>query len=358
MAETEGAPAESGPLSVDQAASRFDAIMGAGTEERPKKTEPNSPAETEGQSEPEAQLSDEQAEGQPEAEPAEAETPASIELPDTLDGLANALGIQPEQLNNLKVTVKVNGQERAVTLADAIKGHQLDADYRQKTAEIADQRRQFDAAVEAATHKWQERFQRADALAALLEQQTGAKDQAYWDAYLKDHGAEAYLGEKARWDSQMGALQQAQAEKQRLAHDQMAQTAQQRIQYRQDQQQKLAAADPTFANPAKAADFDKRFSAYLQETYKFTAKEVDEWVGGVWDHRHVLLAKKAMAYDDLQKAKPELNKKLANLPKVIVPGAARPKADAAAEANRNLANRARKTGKLEDVAKLFERRLG
>ena len=357
MAETEGtAPAESGPLSVDQAADRFDALMGDGSEERQKK--PDSPVETEGQSVPEAQLDGDQAEGQPEAEPAEAETPASIELPDTLDGLANALGIQLDQLNNLKVTVKVNGQERAVTLSDAIKGHQLEADYRQKTSVLADQQRQFDSAVEAATHKWQERFQRADAVLAHLEQQVGVRDQAYWDAYLRDNGAEKYLGERARYDAQVNAIMQARNEKDRAAAEQMTQQAQQRMEYRKSEQQKLAAADPIFADPAKAADFDRRFSAYLQETYKFTPKEVTEWVSGVWDHRHVLLAKKAMLYDDLQKAKPEIQKKLANLPKVIVPGAARPKADAAAEVNRNLANRARKTGKLEDVAKLFERRLG
>ena len=62
-------------------------------------------------------------------------------LPDTLVGLAGALDISADDLaGHVRVPVTVNGEVQHVTIADAMKGHQLQADYTRKTQELAEER--------------------------------------------------------------------------------------------------------------------------------------------------------------------------------------------------------------------------
>ena len=81
----------------------------------------------------------------------------------------------------------------------------------------------------------------------------------------------------------------------------------------------------------------------------FNAQEIDS----VYDHRYVLLVRDAMAYRNLQKAKPQIKKKAVNAPKVVKGGVSKSKGQQAADAKRQQLSRLKKTGKVADAAKIF-----
>ena len=73
---------------------------------------------------------------EPEVEPStdddattELTTEDGEELPDTLSGLAEAIGIDEAELaSHLKMPIRINGETQMVSLADAANGQQRDAD--------------------------------------------------------------------------------------------------------------------------------------------------------------------------------------------------------------------------------------
>ena len=116
---------------------------------------------------PERELAPEPEKPSPEAE---AEPEPQEELPDTLNGLAEAVGLSADEFaDHVHVPVTVNGETRMVTLTEARKGYQLEVDYRHKTADLAEQRRALEAHQTQAVQAWQQRFESLDGLAGQLE---------------------------------------------------------------------------------------------------------------------------------------------------------------------------------------------
>jgi hypothetical protein len=107
----------------------------------------------------------------------------------------------------------------------------------------------------------------------------------------------------------------------------------------------LAKKMPEFAGP-KAQENKAALSQFLVSE-GFSPQEVSS----IMDHRMVSVAWKAAQYDKLKAAKPEINKRVANAPKVV---------KGKQPTNQNTSNRndlkdkLRKTGKDEYAAKLIE----
>ena len=101
-------------------------------------------------------------------------------------------------------------------------------------------------------------------------------------------------------------------------------------------------------HPEKGSEFKKQMRNYLSSV-GFNNQEIDS----VYDHRYVLLVRDAMNYRNLQKAKPEIKKKVVNAPKVVRGGVSKSKGQQQAEVRRSQLSKLRKTGKVADAAKLF-----
>lgn len=213
---------------------------------------------------------------------------------------------EPQLLNldeygDLRVPVKVNGEERIITLAEAAKGYQLEADYRKKTSSLAEERR----ALEAQTAQWEEQFNRQQQqYAELLEQVVGKPP----DPSLAEDDPYEYNRLRAKWDAKQAEVQQARQEAERRQAETMHRRSVQEA-------QALAEKAPEFHD----AKFVEGLVSGLSEAYGFDPREI----AATADHRMFLLAKDAMAYRAAKKGNAKVEKALAKPAKVIKPGAAK-----------------------------------
>ena len=329
-------------------------------EKKPKanQAEPEAEVEAEGEDAPEAEPSSEQ---EAETEPGEGE---GEELPDTLEGLAEALGMEPDELAGyLKVPAKRGGKVEHVTLADAIKGQQLDADYRQKTMELSEQRRQLETQAQEATQRWQEQTQRLDTLIQSLEGNLEAEPTGEQMAQLLETDPKEYMRITARVKAQQERIDAAKKARDEELSKQEKQFNLAVQQYRSDQQRLLVEKVPELSDPDKLATFERNVATYLKGQ-GFTDQDVAGFFGGPFDHRHVLLVRDAMRYRALQNGKKGLGKRLQALPKVQKPGASPSKATNTDKlvASRNrlkqLKRKGSKTQQNDAAVELVKRMLG
>lgn len=264
----------------------------------------------------------------PEAEPEatkEEEPPDLSTVPNTVEGLAEAIGITPQELSeHLRVTVKVNGKEQAVTLAEAVKGHQLEADYRTKTSELAESRRTLASQVEQAQQALQARALQIDELgAALLSQLDLGPDDAVLRKMLDpndpSYDPNGYLVQKAVREERLGALNKARQA--RLA-DIQKQEAKQRAdfaKYRKEQQETLLRDSPELKDNAKLREFEDETRSTLMVHYGFADEEVTRFMQ-TFDARQVRIVRDAIKFRKMEDGKKKLESRVKGLPRVARPG--------------------------------------
>lgn len=292
----------------------------APTEPNPEQTEEATPEATtevaqEAQAEsPEQTESPSESTEQPEAAPA---------LPETLEDLAAAYGVEPDKLlETIKGKVKVDGQERVVNLGEALKGYQLESDYRKKTAEVAEQRRQLDEVTQQAVRSLDARLTAAETLENFLRQEVGLLADPTELDRLFETDRDAYDRRKREIERKAERFQIAQNERQRLQAEQAQQTQAQIAQKRTQEIERFLALSPDLNNEAKQAEFEKQTGTFL-ESIGFSKKEVAAYLTGAWDHRQMLLIRKAMKADEIASVQNKVAPILKNVPKMVRPGAAR-----------------------------------
>lgn len=286
----------------------------------------------------------------PEAEGTEAK-PDSQELSfENLQQLAEALEVPFDDLmERVKAKVKVAGEERDVTLKELRDGYQMEADYRKKTSELSEHRKAFEAERDRVANEINARFQEAQQISTMLENQLMAEYQAVnWNELRATNPAE-YAALKQEYNERYNHIQNVKAN---VAQNLQAQQAEWQNKQAQElhhmlvsESEKLQAAIPEFRDKAKAETLKGQLRDYLK-SYGYSDQEIKN----VYDHRHVLILKDAMAYRAMQSKKPELTKKIVNLPKMQKPGSAKSKADINRERFNQKMAKLRKTGSTHDLA--------
>jgi len=175
-----------------------------------------------------------EAETEDEPETAEDEPVEDSEVPQfqTIDELAEALEMPLEDfLGNIKGKFKLNGEESEITLAELTAGYQKDADYRHKTAELAEQRKAFEEQTEQNNSQLQERLTQAQGLVDNLNNQLMAEFQSVnWDDLRANDPGEysARLNDFQARQMQINQTQELTAqESNRIAQEQQAKQAEQ-----------------------------------------------------------------------------------------------------------------------------------
>ena len=79
---------------------------------------------------------------------------------------------------------------------------------------------------------------------------------------------------------------------------------------------------------------------------------------GASDHRLIVMARKAMLFDELQVSSKAAMKKVAALPKVMKPGASKPQSQVSTEKLQQARARLQKSGSLDDAFALLKAQRG
>lgn len=318
MSDTQNTtPEGSGELTVEGAANAFLGLMGG--EEGSEQEQP----------ELQAEANESEAESDDESEVEQVEDVEEAEEPQ-------------------RFRVKAAGEEREVTLDELIKSYQLGTDYTKKSQAVAEERKAVEAERQAVQEAKALRDQYAQRL-EMMEQMLKPQDETENLAYLKETDPIGYsvkVAEMVERDKQLNAVR---AERERIAQQQEHERQQNLQRYVAEESQKLVAAVPEFADPAKGETLRKSIREF-GKSLGFS----DQELASVYDSRAVLTLYKAMQYDKLVASKPEITKKVAQAPKVIKAGVSQPR-DSNAEELKKLKARARESGRVADAASVFEK---
>lgn len=250
---------------------------------------------------------------------------------------------QEEQEQPQTFTVKVDGKEVTVTLDELQKGYSRTQDYTRKTQQIAEVRKQVEQETQAVRA---EREQYAQLLGALQAQLQSSEPQVDLERLYQEDPIE-WVRQKEIMRERQEKLGAIQSEQQRLF--QVTQYEQQRAMEAQlaSQQEALLAALPDWKDPKKA----KVEKALLVESAK-AAGFSDEDLKSVYDHRLVLLLRKAALFDQMVSKRQGIKPVVNNGPRPAKPGAAG-RVSTTTESTR-AKQRLAKTGRIDDAASAIE----
>jgi hypothetical protein len=248
-----------------------------------------------------------------------------------------------EQEQPQTFTVKLDGKEVSVTLDELQKGYSRTQDYTRKTQQIAEVRKQVEQETQAV---WAERQQYAQLLGALQAQLQATEPQVDLDRLYHEDPIE-WVRQKEVMRERQEKAYAIQAEQQRLS--QLSQYEQQRAMEETLSSQKdaLLAALPTWKDP-KTARAEK---ALVVESAK-AAGFSEEDLKSVYDHRLVLLLRKAGLYDQMVSKRQGIKPVVNNGPRPAKPGAAG-RVSTTTESTR-AKQRLAKTGRIDDAVSAIE----
>ncbi len=244
----------------------------------------------------------------------------------------------------VKYTVKSGGEEKEVTVDELISGYQKGDDYTKKSQALAEQRK----AVEAEAHAVQEAMQlreqyaqRLDQVKVLLE---NSDEQVDLDE-LKENDPITWSIKVAEKTENNKKLELIQQEQNRLAQAHQKQAAEQQAKLVAHEAKMLTSKVKEFSDPKKAEQIKSEIRNF-GKSIGFSDQELAQ----VYDHRHVMVLQKAMAYDRLQKAKAGVTKKVAKAPKMAKQGNKVAKTDVYTKQKKRLKG----TGNIADATELFK----
>lgn len=331
MSDVPNTPAQpaSGELSLNEAASRIEGLLGPASADTP----PPEEAEAAGAEEPLDAAPEDGAATQPAEDDGAAEDQPS-------DGEAEDGQPAPAAPAPFEVELP-DGTIKQVTAAEAKNGYLRREDYTRKTQDLAQNVKAFAAQVQ---QHGQLVKQRLDTLVAEYDGLIVDESKIDWNKFYTDNPTEA-----ARWDRHYRDLKTKRdahkADSDRIAQARAEEAERMATEHLQREDGLLKQRLPIFADEAKAPGVKSELRAFLAKS-GFTPEEMQ----GLTDHRLAIVAWKAAQYDKGQAAKPPLAKRVAGLPRVVKPGAAVEGETVSRQKITALQMKAAKTGRVEDAA--------
>lgn len=254
-----------------------------------------------------------------------------------------------------EVEVTVNGEVQNLPLKEVIAGYSRDADYRQKTARLAEERRE----VEDFARETVQTRQQLDA--KIIE----------WDDHLKaimpsdedwkaveDADPKTALAMRKQWDGLKAVVDKAKADREALQAQEAEQATREYMAWAQREDAALFEKVPALRNPKAATKFRDLVFSYGQRS-GYSLEELK----AAADHRHVLTLYKAARYDEIQAARKGKGLKAPSEPRSGATSS-RPRAIAKGKgvadkrAQREAEGRLQRTGSVQDAAMAFTKMFG
>ena len=237
--------------------------------------------------------------------------------------------------------VKVAGQELDVTLDELKNGYSRDADYRRKTEELSFERKELQSQSEKQRQDYSTKLNELNQLMSVAQEQLNADVNSadLEKLYEEDPTEAARIDHRLRKKQEKlsSAMQKIQSERN-----------QQLESYKKEQAKILISKMPEFSDQAKAYKLATGMKDTLY-SYGFNAQEIND----VFDHRIVMLVNDAMNYRNMQKAKPNIAKKITKPSKVFSSGVKQTKADVTFKARKDRLSRLKKSGSMKDATSVF-----
>lgn len=320
-------------------------------------SEPQETEQSEQSEQPEAQAAEQEAQS---AESEVTEEDAAQEVPPRLSEFAEAIDADAADLYNLIIpATDADGQQVEVTLSelkdryqDNSKAAKLQKQAQEEYEALNQQRVALEQQIESQAVQTKTYL---DAAHAELTQEFNSIN---WDQ-LRQADPGQYAVKRQDFIERQGRLQniaqKAAQERDNQQQQLKAQRDEQFGQYALREQQALFDAIPEWRNQEAAQAEQVRVSEYLLNT-GFSQDEIQN----AYDHRAIVLARKAMLWDEQQKKASVAKKKVLKIGKTVLkPGARQSKADQTAEREKALRAQMRNSGGSVNVAAdLIQNRLG
>jgi len=315
--------------------------MEAETPSQPKQEAPTETEEVDDGVREERQDDDSASEELSEAEPKEANEEADEEdnvleqNVSNLNELAEVLGVEVADLYGIKVPI---------TNAAKIQEQQKEAQqaWEAKQEEVRKQEEYLGQQV-----------QQAGMAIQLMEQNLANEIKSIdWQTLRRDDPAEyaALIQDKEAKVRQMEQVKQGLGQQVQQLQEQSLQERSSSYQERlQAESQKLVDAIPEWSNSDRAATEQAELTDYLTKSGGYTSDEA----GRIIDHRFVLLARKAAAYDKLKKANPEKKKVVKIGKRTVKPGTRQTRTEQKSGYRDQMKQNLKKSGSVADFAKLL-----
>ena len=220
-------------------------------------------------------------------------------------------------------------------------GYSRDADYRQKTEELSNQRKNFQSESEKQRLDYSQKLNKVNELMSAAQQELNAeKNSVDLEQMYEDDPTEAMRIEhrlRRKQEKLNSAIAQTQAE-QKTQFDG----------FLQEQKKLLETKMPEFTDPVKASSLKATMKSTLNN-YGFNDQEVAQ----VYDHRIVMLVNDAMKYRNLQNSKPNIAKKISKPGRVFSSGVKQGSNEVNLKVRKEKFSRLKKTGSMKDAQNVF-----
>ena len=251
-------------------------------------------------------------------------------------------------------TVKVNGEDTEVSEDELIRGYSRHSDYTKKTQELAEDRRNAEAAqaqyqAELSALQ-QERQQYAEALSQVIQSSMAGLDQYSnidWETLKTDDPIE-YITKRDEYREIQEHVRQNQHQAQQVQQQQESEMQEVKKRVLKEEHGKLVAAVPEWGEPVSQKKLATDLRAYAVGQGYST-----EEIGGLVDHRSLIVLMKAQKYDALQKADVK-SKKGKNKAKGVRDGTGAKKSQEAKSQRKAQMKRLQGSGHLDDASALLE----
>lgn len=251
-----------------------------------------------------------------------------------------------EEVEEPVYAVKIDGKAAKVTLDELTNGYQRQSDYTQKTQELSQHRKQFEAESQAVAG---ERIQYQQALGQfqqMLAEQNAQFEQIDWNELaeidptqflIKKEEQRELHAKHANSQQEQYRIQQLQSNEQNRQHQEMI----------TDEWGKLEETFPDWKVPEKREILSQHW-----ENYAATQGYASDEVKGITDHRALKILNKAMLYDKIQKASAKKGK-VVKVPKTAQPGGTGSLGKKVSGKTKSKMQNLRKSGSINDAASVF-----
>ena len=267
----------------------------------------------------------------------------SEDEPETTDEEDESEEVEVEERKTYRV--KASGEEKDVTLDELVSGYQKATDYTQKSQTLAEERKKVESHAQEIQNAMRTREAYAQKLSQVEQYLTSQAKPGENLEELKENDPIQYaitVAEQTEANKKINTIRQ---EQQKVAQEQQHYRLQQQNQVVANEALMLSEKVKEFSDPKKAEQIKNDIRTF-GKSVGFSDQELSQ----VYDHRHVMILQKAMAYDKLQKANPGVNKKLKSAPKMASKTKRVTNTDTYTKQKKQLKG----TGSLDDATSVFK----
>jgi len=258
-------------------------------------------------------------------------------------------------------TVRVNGEDVDVTLDEALRGYQREADYTQKTQQVSQDRKKLDAdmaefeAVKTETSAARDRYLEAIEFLATQQQQAMGQEPD-WSTLKDQMDAKDLAVAMQNWNQKKENTARITAEAQRVRREKDAEQAQAMQTHLASEAalmlQKIPGWGDEKGQPTDRMKTEREELVAHAKTMGFT----DDEIAGAADHRSIMLLHDSLRLKKLLEKNPEAKKKVAKAPKSPRPGVPRSKNEVAQRKRQKVREQHIKNPSIASAVALLEAR--